>query len=160
MTADELKELMYGFAAEKEDGYERQLASLDKDSKTERKALTIQKNMAKNCALFPKNHFGGRYYEVRENIVFRHIPDNIFSGYEEQYNILGGEEKKLFLVFAYPMLLVMNTFYLPRVETVNSETDTAKVFEAKLIEGTVGEILREWQRYWNEYGCFECEVIK
>lgn len=116
--------------------------------------------MSQNSAVFLQYEFGGRYYEVRENIVFHFKPDELFADYYDEFCALSEDQKKLFVTFAYPMLMVMRNFYLPRMELIEKETNAQKTFENKLIVGTVGEILREWQRLWNEYGCMKCEVFK
>ncbi len=160
MTTTELKEAMFGFANAKAAEYERLLAITPKENKTEIKALRVQKNMAGHAAFFCTEDFGGRYYEVRENIVFRFKHDDLFAEYYEEFCTLNEEDKKQFVTFAYPMLLVMRSFYLPRMELTQKETNAEKSFENRLIIGTVGEILAEWQRLWNMHGCMKCEVFK
>ncbi len=160
MTTTELKQAMFDFAHAGEMEYEKLLAATPKESKTEIKALAIQKNMAGHAAFFCMEDFGGRYYEVRENIVFRFKHDDLFAEYYEEFCTLNEEDKKLFVTFAYPMLLVMRSFYLPRKELAEIETNAEKAFENRLIIGTVGEILAEWQRLWNKHGCMKCEVFK
>ncbi len=160
MTTTELKQAMFDFANIKGMEYEKLLTDTPKGNKTEIKALTIQKNMAKNSAVFLQYDFGGRYHEVRENIVFHFKPDDLFTEYYDEFCTLSDDNKKLFVTFAYPMLMVMRNFYLPRIELTQQETNVEKSFENKLIVGTVGEILKEWQRLWNEHGCMKCEVFK
>lgn len=92
--------------------------------------------------------------------MFHFKPDELFADYYDEFCALSEDQKKLFVTFAYPMLMVMRNFYLPRMELIEKETNAQKTFENKLIVGTVGEILREWQRLWNEYGCMKCEVFK
>ncbi len=160
MTTTELKQAMFDFTNAKVLEYEQLLAATPKENKMEIKALTIQKNMAKNSAVFLQYDFEGRYHEVRENIVFHFKPDQLFSAYYDAFCSLSDDNKKLFVTFAYPMLMVMRTFYLPRMEPTQQEINAEKSFENKLIVGTVGEILKEWQRLWNEHGCMKCEVFK
>ncbi len=160
MTTTELKQAMFDFANNKGMEYEKLLTDTPKGNKTEIKALTIQKNMAKNSAVFLQYDFGGRYHEVRENIVFHFKPDDLFTEYYDEFCTLSDDNKKLFVTFAYPMLMVMRNFYLPRIELTRQETNVEKSFENKLIVGTVGEILKEWQRLWSEHGCMKCEVFK
>ncbi len=160
MTTTELKQAMYDFANAKALEYEKLLTDTPKDNKTELKALKIQKNMSKNSAVFLQYDFGGRYHETRENIVFHFKPDDLFAEYYNEFCALSDDNKKLFVTFAYPMLMVMRNFYLPRMELTVQETNVEKSFENKLIIGTVGEILKEWQRLWNEHGCMKCEVFK
>ncbi len=160
MTATELRQVMLDFANAKEMQYKKLLAITPKENKTEMKALTIQKNMAKHCANFCCEDFGGQYYEVREKIVFHCKHDNLFADYYDDFCTLGEGDQKLFVTFAYPMLLVMRSFYLPKIETMEQETNAEKAFENKLIVGTLGEILKEWQRLWAAHGCLKCEVFK
>ncbi len=160
MTTTDLKQSMFEFANTKRLEYEKLLSDIPKGNKTEMKALTIQKNMSKNSAVFLQYDFGGRYYEVRENIVFHSQSDDLFGEYYNEFCTLSEDDKKLFVTFAYPMLMVMRNFYFPRTETIEKETNVEKIFEGKLIIGTIGEILKEWQRLWNEHGCMNCEVFK
>ncbi len=159
MTTAELKQAMFDFAYAKESEYQKRLSLTPKDHKTERKALMIQKNMSQHSAVFLQYDFGGRYHEVRENIVFHFKPDELFADYYDEFCTLSEHHKKLFVTFAYPMLMVMRSFYLPRMERMEQETNVEKAFENKLIVGTVGEILKGWQRLWTEYGCMKCEVF-
>ncbi len=116
--------------------------------------------MSKHSAFFCGEDFGGRYHEVREKIVFYYKPDDLFAEYYDEFCALSDDNKKLFVTFAYPMLMVMRNFYLPRMDLIEQESDVEKAFESKLIVGTIGEILNEWQRLWNEKGCMKCEVLK
>ncbi len=160
MTATELKQAMFNFANTKKSEYEKLLADTPRENKTEMKALTIQKNMSKNSAAFLQYDFEGRYHEVRENIVFHFKSDDLFAEYYDGFCALSEDNKKLFVTFAYPMLMVMRNFYLPRMALTRQETNVEKSFENKLIVGTLAEILNAWQRLWNEHGCMKCEVFK
>ncbi len=157
MTAIELRDIMLNIANGKAEKYTNELAALDCESKTERKALTIQKKMSENCCMFLKFDFGGKFFETREKIIFSQTKK--FIAYKDAYNALDSNGKEQFLVFAYPMMFVMNNFYEPRKKLLEYETDAAKVFEAKIIIGTLGEILGEWQRIWSEHGSMKCEVF-
>ncbi len=156
MTPIELRELMFASATEDLAEYDAKLTSLASDAKTERKALTIQKNITQNSAGFLNYDFGGRYFEVRENIVFRQT--NSFSHLKPDYDALDGSAKRLFLTYAYALFMVTKNFYEPRIKQVECETNAAKLFEARLIVGTVGEILDKWQSIWAEHGVIRCEV--
>lgn len=54
--------------------------------------------MAKNSAVFLQYDFAGKYYEVRENIVFHFKPNDLFTDYYDEYGRLSEDNKKLFLM--------------------------------------------------------------
>ncbi len=159
MTAQELKERMFDLANEKASAYEEKRHSLEKDKKIERKALSIQKEISENCAKFLQYHFDGRYHKVREQILFHCRPNDLFEPYRAEFCKLNEEDQALFLTFAYPMWMILHHFYLPRKEMLKKENAAEKIFESKLIIGTVGEILGEWQTLWNIHGSMKCEVF-
>ncbi len=157
MTANKLKEAMLYISNSKANEYKYQISKLSSNAINERKALTIQQKIAENTADFLKYDFNGKYYEVRESIVFNQTEE--FLKYKNTYDTLNDEDKKLFLVFAYPIMLVLKTFYIPKEKLLKKACNPEKIFETKIIIGTIKEILKEWQKLWNEYGSMKCEVF-
>ncbi len=157
MNANELKKLMLAYASEKATEYTASLSELPPQAKTERRALMIQKRMAEHCMRFLKFDFDGKPFSTRENIIF--VKSNMFKEHKGKYDILDQNGREMFLTFAYPMMMVMGSSYLPRKQLLQKETDAEKIFESKIVVGTLGDILGEWQRLWNEHGSMDCEVL-
>lgn len=160
MTANELRAAMESAAAAKSEEYAKKLAELDKDAKTELKALKISCNIADICKKFTSFFLGkDYYYSKREAVVSatflsRNFED--FAGYMKSYKLMSEEQKELFLVYAYPVMSVRHNFIDNRKANIQSESITENEaesrFEADIIKGVAGEIIEQWARLWEKYG--------
>ena len=164
MTGNQTKEAMAAIALEKAAIYAEKLKTLDKTAKTERKALAISKQIAENCAGFVNIEFMDRFYEVREMRVYGERFHD-FDEYKPLYDSLTGDDKESFLVFSFGVVMVRHSL-LEKRNAFRSNGEGSNVgnaqdlFEAQIITGVIEEILRDWQKFWNENGCIACEVVK
>lgn len=162
MNGEETKVALYDIAIEKSKEYAKKLAELNSTSKNERKALFISKQVAENCASFTKIEYMNRFYEVREMRVYgQEFHD--FDEWKPVYNTLSGDDKESFLVFSYAIIMVRHCLLNKRKDQLKEyeqHMDIHDQFEAKIIIGVIENILCEWQKFWNKYGCIPCEVIK
>lgn len=162
MNGKETKEALSEIALKKADMYNEKIALLEKDKKIERKALTISRQIAQNCAGFVNIEFENRFYEVREMRVYGQAFHD-FDEWKPVYESLSGDDRESFLVFSFAIIMVRHCLLDKRTDEtdrLDGKADVQKVFEAKIIISVIDEILREWQSFWNKNGCVPCEVIK
>ena len=159
MTANELRKAMQQTASAKAEEYSKRLAGLDKDAKTELKALKISWNIADICGRFT-SFFSGQdyYYSKREKVVstlFSSGSFEDFGGYMRAYQMMSKEQRELFLVYAYSVMSVRHSFIDNRTAPKKNEATEKEViaeFEAGIIKGVAGEIVDEWAKLWDRHG--------
>ena len=152
---------MAEIAKEKRDLYVQKMAELDKNAKTEKKALAISKNMAVHCASFVTLGLNACEKGFAENRVFRQSW-HCFDDCKPDYDSLNSEDKEIFLVFAFAVSMIKCCFYYRKKNLLAAkENHTAEeVFEARIIVGVIEEIFKEWQKFWDENGVIKCRIIK
>ncbi|MBQ8397777.1 MAG: hypothetical protein IJX53_06240 [Clostridia bacterium] len=161
-TANALTEI----AQVRVDEFDAQIAALDPTAKTERKALTIARQMASHAAAFAQMPArggtafvgGGGSVAMYERRIFREFP--WFRGCEAAYRALDEDGQGSFRTYAFAFGFIKETFYDKR-KAVLDAPDGASAnarFEAQVICGVLGDILTAWQAWWRENGCVACEV--
>lgn len=156
MTAQQTKDALIAIAEKYGAGIDEKLAALAPAAKNERGVLKMMQNMVSHCVMFVKLEFVGRYYEVRKTRVFRDLP--LLKSCREQWEKLEEEEQKRFLVYAFAFEMVYYNFYLSHKKELEGEMKAADRMKAEILCRLIGDILREWQQWWNDNGCLPCEV--
>ena len=156
--AQAMREL-YAIAHEYSQRYDADAAKLPKEARMEKKALTIERNIAENCAGFPRMEYSGHIYDTRERMIF--CQNHYFDAYRKPFEVLDGDDRETFLIWAHAMTMVQRCFYDKHRETLaaaEASGDVEGVFENRLICGVVGQILDDWRTWWKRHGCMDCEV--
>lgn len=166
MNMQETAKALAAIAQARVNEFDTQLAALDPAAKTERKALTIARQMAVHAASFAMMPArggaafvgGGGSIAMYERRIFREFP--WFRDCEMAYRALDEDGQGSFRTYAFAFGFVKETFYDKR-KVVLVAPDGAQanaLFEAKIICGVLGDILGAWQAWWRENGCIACEV--
>ncbi len=161
-TANALAEIAQAKVTE----FDARLAALAPEAKTERKALTIARQMAShaaNFAMMPARGGaafvgGGGKKEMFERRIFREFP--WFRDCEAAYRALDEDGQGSFRSFAFAFGMVKWALYDKRKAVLDApeEANANARFEAQIICGVLGDILTAWQAWWREHGCIACEV--
>ncbi len=157
MNEKQTKDALYALASEREQEYMDRLATLNFLNKTERKVLKILLNYTRNCAGFAKMDYMGKGCVVRE----KQIRDlHVFDDHLSFLEILEGDNKKSFIIYAAAVSMVYSNFYIGAKAIIEKGTASAdELFEAKLKYDCAREILEKWIAWWKENGCVDCEVV-
>ncbi len=154
MNAQETKQAMIEIASTYRNDCVRQVQSLDKTAKNERRAWIMQKQLAENCIGFLNLTFPNDF-AVREKRVFGEAL-HYFDEYKTDYERLEQDEKECFLVYAFAVTMVRHALLDGRMR--EPKTDAAGAFENTIVIGVLRKIINDWTSYWNMQGCFCCEV--
>ena len=147
--------------------YETALKSVPKERKLEKRALSIQLNMAKLTRTFICFNYNRvpmkQQSFVRKNILHR-------FGVQEpdapEYASLTEDEKSAWIQFAEATAFLHQAFFDRHLEKLNAGYgsgdrifDRVKdpVFESRIVLGTLYTILREWLAWWREHGTYPFE---
>lgn len=166
MNTLETSKALAEIAQAKVSEFDAQLGALDSAAKTERKALTITRQMASHAvsfAMMPARGGaafvgGGGKKEMFERRIFRDFP--WFRDCEATYRALDEEGQGSFRSFAFAMGMVKWALYDKRKAVLGAPegANANAQFEATIICGVLGDILAAWQAWWREHGCIPCEV--
>ena len=158
MTAQETKEALLRISEKYGEGIDEKLAALSSEAKNERGVLKMMQNMVGHCGMFVNIAFGGgeRYFAVREKRVFRDLA--LFKPCREAWEKLEEEQRKCYLIYSFAFAMVYYNFYLPHRKELAPETRAADRMKAEILCRLIGDILRDWQKWWKENGCLPCEV--
>lgn len=164
MNFVELEKNLVNIVNQKTKECENQLANLDKSAKTEQKALIVEKAMYDNFL-----RIGLLYYTTgsRENAIatFAKRFDVLladFPNVKKIYSQLNEEEKKNITPFIHGMCFMKTQFfdmYSSQLEIANEKGDAKEIFELKIKVNATMEMLKLWQKWWNENGFVSCEVV-
>ena len=158
MTGKETTRALKDIAQAKYDSYTAQMGALDSTHKTERKALAISQQVAANCRAFADIDFKNRVYTKEVRVFGSSFHD--FDEWKDTYNALEGDDRDSFIEFSFAVIMARHAFYHKhKTELENPQLSAEKRFEYELIISVIDDILRDWQRWWNEHGCVKCEVI-
>ena len=158
MTGKETAKALGDIVQAKIDSYTAQLNALDSTHKTEKKALAISRQVAYNCKSFSEMDFKDRVYTKQVRVFGRTFHD--FDEYKPIYDTLTGDDRDSFIEFSYAVVMARHAYYTKhKTELENVTMTVEKRFECELIISVIDDILRDWQRWWNEHGCVKCEVI-
>lgn len=140
---------LHGLAKRYADEYDARLTELAPDAKIERKALSIQKNMAEIGGTFPRYEYNGHVYDTREKQVFGQL--HYFDEHRETFERLTEGEREAFLIYTAAVSMLRCNFYDKRRAVLEvADADAEAVFEARLICGVVGQILDDWRQWWRD----------
>ena len=166
MNLQDTAQALAGIARAKLNEFDTQLSALDPAAKTERKALTIARQMAShaaNFAMMPARGGaafvgGGGSIAMYERRIFREFP--WFRDCEAAYRALDENEQGGFRAYAFALGMAKTAFYDKRKAVLDAPDNAPAnaLFEAKIICGALGDILAAWQAWWRENGCIACEV--
>ena len=159
MNAKETMTALYDIADAYAQRFAAEAVKLPPEAKIEKKALLIQRNIAGNCAGFPRMEYAGHIFDTRERMIF--LQNHYYKDCREQFEQLTGDSREVFLVWAHAMTMVRRCFYdkhLADLEAAEAEGDVESAFENRLICGVVSQILDDWRGWWKEYGVLDCGV--
>ena len=161
MNGAETRAALKQIAETKSMEFESQLLHLEKTSKTERKALSMSRQIALALANITNVDFKERGYEIKQQRVFGmdfHDFDPLRSVFEK----LTGEQRESFLEFSFAVIMAKHAFYEKRKEELKKaeqSSNVEKAFECRISIGVVEDILRAWQEWWDRNGCVACKII-
>jgi len=159
LTAIETRDALKGIVTVKQDTVLAKMQTLDKTQKTERKALSMTAQVMKNCVSFCEADFKDNVYTREVRTFGREFHD--FDAYKDIYATLVGDDRESFLEFSFAVIMTRHAYYTMHKDKLADAALTAeKRFESELIVSVIDDILRSWQRWWNENGCVKCEVIE
>ena len=143
------------------DAYETALKTVPKENKLEKRALSIQLNMAKLTRTFicfdynrvpmKEQHF------VKRSIMHRfdiQEPDTL------EYAALTEDGKFAWIQFAETTAFLHQAFinrHLEKLAAGQESGNADQVFESRIVLGTLYTILREWLAWWREHGTYPFE---
>ena len=158
MTGKETTQALKAIAQAKYDSYTAQMGALDSTHRTERKALAISRQVASNCGSFADIEFKENVYTKEVRVFGKSFRD--FDEYKPIYETLTGDDRDSFIEFSFAVVMARHAYYHKhKTELENTQLSAEKRFEHELIISVIDDILRDWQRWWNEHGCVKCEVI-
>ena len=140
------------------EGYAEQLKTLSKEDRMQKKALSIQKQMAENCAGFAAMGYTKTTWpeqiERRETILRNHT--QVLVPYADVLASLTDEDERFtFILYAHTNWFLHNAFLDKHIGNLNAAKAAGqpeKAFDDRIILGTVYSICREWREWWKENG--------
>ncbi|MCR5683223.1 MAG: hypothetical protein K6G29_12315 [Clostridiales bacterium] len=141
--------------------YETALRAAPKEKKLEKRALSIQLNMAKlarTFICFNYNRVPMREQSlVRRNILRRFgIPEPDAPAYAA----LTEDEKSAWVQFAGSTAFLHQAFIDQHLDKLRAGIEAAnadQVFESRIVLGTLYTVLREWLAWWRKKGTYPFE---
>ena len=147
-----LKNIAQAFA----DEYDAQIKTLAPSAKTEKKALSIQREIAKLSNNAGLNGFSDPNYERHMELAdrrFRNIT-NSYPAVTAYYTALTEDDRRLVLHYLRSLYFMAYTFLIPwKAELARAKEtgDVAAVFELELQINTVNQVLAARNAWWQEY---------
>ena len=141
--------------------YEAALRSVPKDSRLEKRALSIQLNMAKLTRTFLC--FNYNRVPMKEQHKVQRILLQRFGPAEPddpEYAALSEDGKTAWVQFAEPTAFLHQAFidrHIEKLKATHESGDADQVFESRIVLGTLYTILREWLAWWREHGPYPFE---
>ena len=137
--------------------YTEALGKLTREDKLQKKVLSIQQNMAGNCAGFAAMAWNRdtweRQIEMRERQLSQ--SSDILQQYTESMENLTPDERFAFILYAHTNWFLHHNLinqHLDKLTKAMESGQPEKAFEPKIILGTIYAILREWRAWWQENG--------
>ncbi len=159
MTPIEIEKALAEIVLDKERAADEKLKALDKNAKTEKKALMIEKGMYSLClrAGLLYNTIGEREHciELKSRRMLNFM--RMFPEVKETYESADGEEKLRMTAALYGEIWMADQFvlmYRSQLSRAEAAGETALTFELKLKLDAVESVLaawREWRRENNVY---------
>lgn len=151
MNKQELMEALTAVVDEKLTACETKLKTLSKDADTERKALSVQKNLygiAKTTI-----HFAGNADEFPRPFIGQ--TTNLLKSEDALRTILKeteGEEQRVLAVYLHNMLFLRNNFLARYKQESVVATDPGKLFEAKLKCAIIEDLMTSYKSTFEAMG--------
>ncbi len=154
MTPDEVMAALYRIATEIADGYAARLAALPAESKTERKALTIQREMA---TLYIRTIIPGYGKTPLNGLLtfmdrrLRQLTAVHSPAIRTAYEAATEADRRVMLPYLLGLCFEESQFLRPwRAELATAEAagDVVAAFELKLKLATVTQVLRAGADFW------------
>ena len=143
------------------DEYEAALKSTPKENRLEKRALSIQLNMAKltrTFVCFNYNRVAMKQQSLAQEKMLRRfglvVPDF------PDFAALTEDGQSAWLQFAGSTAFLHQAFIDQHLEKLNAglaSGNANQVFESRIVLGTLYTILREWLTWWRENGTFPFE---
>ena len=155
------RDVLCGIAERYVGEYESALRSAPKEKKLEKRALSIQLNMAKLARTFVCFNYNRvpmkEQSRARKNMLRRFgIPEP--DGPE--YAALTEDEKSAWAQFAGSTAFLHQAFIDQHLAKLRAGVDSGnadQVFESRIVLGTLYAVLREWLAWWRENGTYPFE---
>ena len=141
--------------------YEAALKTVPKENKLEKRALSIQLNMAKLTRTFMC--FNYNRVPMKEQHKVQRILLQRFGTAEPddpEYAALTEDGKYAWVQFAEPTAFLHQAFIDRHIEKLAAGQESGnadQVFESRIVLGTLYTILREWLAWWREHGTYPFE---
>ena len=154
-TPESVKQALVDIAYTIADEYDAQIKALSPEAKTEKKALTIQREIARLCNhAAGLNGFGTSTFDDHMRMIERRFR-NITARYPAvtaYYEALAEDDRHLVLFFLQS-LYCMTTFFPWKSELIRAQEtgDVAAVFELELKINTVARVLDARNAWWQEH---------
>ena len=155
-TPQSIEQALIDIAYTIADEYDAQIKALDPAAKTEKKALSIQREIAKLSNHAGLNGFSGPNYERHMELADRRFR-NITAPYPAvtaYYNALTEDSRRIVLHYLRSLYFMAYTFLIPwKAELARAKEtgDVAAVFELELKINTVKRVLDARHAWWQEH---------
>lgn len=143
------------------DNYETALKSTPREKRLEKRALSIQLNMAKLTRTFMCFNYNRvplkQQSFVRRSIMYRY---GVSEPDAPEYAALTEDERSAWVQFAETTAFLHQAFIDQHLEKLNAGLESGnadQVFESRIVLGTMYAVLREWLAWWREHGTFPFE---
>ena len=155
-TPQSIEQALIDIAYTIADEYDAQIKTLDPSAKTEKKALSIQREIARLSNHAGLNGFSGPNYERHMELADRRFR-NITAPYPAvtaYYNALTEDDRRIVLHYLRSLYFMAYTFLIPwKAELTRAKEtgDIAAVFELELKINTVKRVLDARNAWWREH---------
>ena len=141
--------------------YEAALKSVPKENRLEKRALSIQLNMAKLTRTFVCFNYN-RVPMKQQSFVRKSIMHRFGAAEPDtaEYTTLSEDEKSAWIQFAETTAFLHQAFINRHLEALNAGLESGnadQVFESRIVLGTLYTVLRDWLAWWREHGTFPFE---
>ena len=143
------------------DEYEAALKSVPRENRLEKRALSIQLNMAtltRTFVCFNYNRVPMKQQSfVRKSIMHRF---GVTEPDTPEYAALTEDDRGAWIQFAETTAFLHQAFidrHLAQLKSGSEAGEADRVFESRIVLGTLYTILREWLGWWREHGTFPFE---
>lgn len=155
--ASATRTFMVETAQKYENEYTAEFSKLTPNDKLQKKILSIQQNMAGNCAGFAAMAWSRDTWERQIEMRERQLAQStdILQQYGEALEPLSTDDRFAFILYAHTNWFLNHNLINQHLDKLTKAIESGqpeKAFEAKIILGTIYAILREWRAWWQENG--------
>ncbi len=157
LTPTEVLDALVSIAATAAEQYDSQLRTLPADAKTERKALTIQREMATLYIRAVLPEYGKTPIDALHAFMdrrLRQVTETDFPDILETYEAASAEDRRLLAPFLLGLTFCKSQFTGPWMKEflkAQEVGDVTAAFELKLKINTVTRVLCEGIRWWEAH---------